>query len=89
MRRILMLGLLLMCGFVVFGQTHQHGTATTGDGQFNPFLAADKRAGFYLVFVQRINNVCNVMLRHSADGKVFSAPVRVNDRESDATVRNE
>ncbi|HMV50745.1 MAG TPA: sialidase family protein, partial [Blastocatellia bacterium] len=75
--------------FVVFGQTHQHGTATTGDGQFNPFLAADKRAGFYLVFVQRINNVCNVMLRHSADGKVFSAPVRVNDRESDATVRNE
>lgn len=89
MRRIFMLGLLLMCCGSVFGQTHQHGTATNGDGQFNPFIVANNRAGFYLVFIERINNVSNVMLRHSADGKTFSKPVRVNDREGDATVRNE
>lgn len=89
MRQIFMFGLWLMCCVSIFGQTHQHGTPTKGDGQFNPFIAADKRAGFYLVFVERINNAGNVMLQHSADGKTFSKPVRVNDREGDATVRNE
>ncbi len=90
MKRILVLGWWLICCARVFAQTHQHGMATAaGDGQFKPFIVPDKRAGFYLVFIERINNVSNVLLRHTADGKVFSKPVRVNDREGDATVRNE
>src|SRR4030095_7745745 len=42
-----------------------------------------------LTYVERANGVSNVMLRHSSDGANFSAPVRVNDRAGDATVRNE
>lgn len=84
--------LLLLLALPVLAQTHQHGAmpaANNADGSFNPYIVPDKRAGFYLVFIERINNVSNVLLRHSADGKVFSKPVRVNDREGDATVRNE
>src|SRR5580765_2214041 len=70
-------------------QHHQHGAMPTGDGRFNPFVVSDNRGGFYLAFIERSNNVCNVMLRHSADGRVFSDAVRVNSRNGDATVRNE
>lgn len=70
-------------------QTHQHGSSASGDGNFNPFLAADNRGGFYLAYVERVNGVSNVMLRHSKDGKTFSDPVRVNDKDGDGVVRNE
>ncbi len=70
-------------------QPHQHGSVPAGDGRFNPFLVSDNRGGFYIAFIQLANGACNVMLRHSTDGRVFSEPVRVNLRESDATVRNE
>lgn len=72
-----------------FAQTHQHGSMATGDGQYNPFLTSDQRGGFFLVYVDRKDNVSNIMLKHSPDGLSFSAPVRVNDRVGDATVRNE
>ena len=81
--------LLLLCTLPAFAQTHQHGTTATGDGQFNPFVVADQRGGFYLVYIERSNNISNVLLRHTTDGVNFSAPVRVNDRVGDATVRNE
>jgi hypothetical protein len=84
--------LLLLCSSVTLAQIHQHGTATaanTADGSFNPFIAVDPRGKFYLVYVQRTGGESNVMLRHSADGINFSAPVRVNDRAGDGTVRNE
>lgn len=68
---------------------HQHGAAVAGDGDFNPFVAADRRGGFYLVYVQRQASACNVMLRRSTDGQSFSEAVRVNDRDGDAAVRNE
>lgn len=60
-----------------------------GDGKYNPFVVSDSRGGFYLAFIQRANGATNVMLRRSADGKDFSDPVRINDREGDATIRNE
>lgn len=81
--------LLWLWALPVLAQTHQHGMPSTGDGQFNPFVTADQRGGFYLVYVERTNNISNVMLRHTTDGVKFSAPVRVNDRVGDATVRNE
>ncbi|MGH9833111.1 MAG: sialidase family protein [Blastocatellia bacterium] len=87
--RILAVGLMLVVGASAMAQTHQHGTTTTGDGQYNPFIVSDNGGGFYLAYVERVNNVSNVMLRHSANGVKFSAPVRVNDRAGDATVRNE
>jgi hypothetical protein len=81
---------LLVVGSTTLAQTHQHGTAAPAvDGQYNPFIVSDNRGGFYLAYVERINSTSNVMLRHSTDGKEFSKPVRVNDREGDATVRNE
>lgn len=89
MRRNIMLVLLFFCS-TTLAQTHQHGTAAPAvDGQYNPFIVSDNRGGFYLAYVERTNNVSNVMLRHSADGKEFSKPVRVNDQAGDATVRNE
>jgi len=87
-RRIVAGWVLIGCT-AVLGQTHQHGTMPAGDGQYNPFVTADGRGGFYLVYVERSNNVSNVMLRHSSDGQRFSAPIRVNNRDGDATVRNE
>lgn len=87
--RILAAGLMLIVTASAMAQTHQHGATATGDGQYNPFIVSDNRGGFYLAYIERINNVSNVMLRHSADGVKFSAPVRVNDRAGDATVRNE
>ena len=86
--------LLLLCLFAlpVLAQTHQHGAmpaANNADGSFNPFIAADARGKFYLAYVQRTGTESNVLLRHSTDGTNFSAPVRVNDRAGDATVRNE
>jgi hypothetical protein len=60
-----------------------------GDGQFNPFVASDPRSGVYLVYVERRNGKNNVWLRRSSDGENFSNPVRVNDRDGDAIVRNE
>lgn len=70
-------------------QAHQHGSAPAGDGNYNPFVVSDKRGGFYLAFIQRSNGASNVMLRRSVDGASFSDPVRINDREGDATIRNE
>lgn len=84
--------LLLLCSSATLAQTHQHGAmpaANNADGSFNPFIAADARGKFYLVYVQRTGGESNVMLRHSTDGTNFSAPVRVNDHAGDATVRNE
>ncbi|MDQ3009156.1 MAG: glycoside hydrolase [Acidobacteriota bacterium] len=90
MWRLFVISVLLVCCTTGSGQTHQHGmTPTTGNGQFNPFVISDNRGGFYLAYIERTNNVCNVMLRYSTDGKTFSAPVRVNDLDGDATVRNE
>ena len=83
----LLLTLILVTG--LFAQTHQHGSMPAGDGSFNPFVVSDNRGGFYLAFIQRSDNLCNVMLRHSTDGQVFSEPVRVNSIASDAAVRNE
>lgn len=80
---------LLLISWPVCAQTHQHGSMQDGDGRFTPFVAADQRGGFYLVYVERRGGMSNVMLRHSLDGENFSPPVRVNDREGDAAVRNE
>lgn len=90
MKRLLFV--LWLCAFPALAQTHQHGAmpaANPADGSFNPFIAADTRGQFYLAYVQRTGAESNVMLRHSTDGENFSAPVRVNDRAGDATVRNE
>ncbi|MEK6299102.1 MAG: sialidase family protein [Acidobacteriota bacterium] len=89
MKLFLLLLALILSAPCVLAQTHQHGSMPAGDGNFNPFVVSDNRGGFYLAFIQRSNGACNVMLRHSTDGRVFSEPVRVNSRESDATVRNE
>jgi hypothetical protein len=86
---ILMITLVIILGAPALAQTHQHGTASTGDGQFNPFVTIDRRGGFYLVYVQRTGGASDVMLKHSIDGVTFSPPVRVNDAPGDATVRNE
>jgi hypothetical protein len=89
MKRLL---LLWLCAFPVLAQTHQHGAmpaANNADGSFNPYIVADARGRFYLVYVQRTGSQSNVMLRQSADGRDFSVPVRVNDREGDGAVRNE
>ncbi len=91
-QKLLMTGLMIFASGSVFAQTHQHGAMPTGsdsDGQYNPFIVADQRGGFYLAYIQRTGKICNVMLRHSADGTNFSEPVRVNDIGGDATVRNE
>jgi len=86
---IFVIVVLLVCSATVFSQAHQHGPAAASDGQFNPFIVSDNRGGFYLAYIERAGTASNVMLRHSTDGKVFSTPVRVNDRDGDATVRNE
>lgn len=89
MKRLLFLILLAL---PALAQTHQHGAmpaANTADGSFNPFVVTDVRGRFYLVYVQRKGNQSDVMLRYSTDGREFSAPVRVNDRDGDAAVRNE
>ncbi len=88
-QRISVVGLMLIANAIALAQTHQHGSTSTGDGQYNPFIVSDNRGGFYLAYVDRASSASNVMLRHSADGVSFSAPVRVNDQASDATVRNE
>src|SRR5262249_8638339 len=88
-QRISVVGLTLVANFVALAQTHQHGATATGDGQYNPFIVSGNRGGLYLAYVERLNNVSDVMLRHSSDGVNFSTPVRVNDRAGDATVRNE
>ncbi len=80
---------LLVSSAGAAAQTHQHGSSPSGDGNFNPYVASDGRGGFYLAYIARANGSTNVMLRHSTDGKMFSDPVRVNDREGDAAVRNE
>jgi len=90
MRRAGIIGLLMFGTITAWGQTHQHAAATaTGDGQYNPFIVPDNRDGFYVAYVERAGNASNVMLRHSPDGKEFSEPVRANNLEGDATVRNE
>jgi len=88
-RIILIVGLMLAANATVIAQTHQHGATPPADGQFNPFIVSDNRGGFYLAYIERANNVSNVMLRQSSDGANFSAPVRVNNRAGAATVRNE
>jgi len=89
MKLFLLVLAFILIATCVFAQTHQHGSMPAGDGSFNPFVVSDNRGGFYLAFIQRSDNLCNVMLRHSTDGQVFSEPVRVNSIESDAAVRNE
>jgi hypothetical protein len=87
--------LLVICFTLASAQSnqqappHQHGATATGDGSFNPFVAADGRGGFYLVYVQRAAGVSNVMLRRSTGGQAFADAARVNDRDGDAAVRNE
>ncbi|HKQ74670.1 MAG TPA: sialidase family protein [Blastocatellia bacterium] len=88
-QRMSLAGLMLIANAFALAQTHQHGATAPVDGQYNPFIVSDNRGGFYLAYVERLNNVSNVMLRQSSDGVNFSAPVRVNDRAGDATVRNE
>ena len=94
MKKLLLFWLLL--ALPVLAQTHQHGAmsaANNADGSFNPYIVADARGRFYLIYVQRTGTESNVMLRHSPegtkDGVNFSAPVRVNDRAGDGAVRNE
>ena len=71
-------------------QHSQHGQhVSTGDGQFNPYVAADHRGGFYVLHVERVDKVSNIFIRHTRDGISFSAPVRVNDVPGQAAVRNE
>lgn len=75
-------------------QHGQHGSGSgtmgsTSNGQFNPFVCADPRGGFYILYVERVEQVSNLYLRHSLDGITFSAPVRVNEVPGQATVRNE
>ncbi len=81
--------LLTNCVPLLAAQVHQHGTMSKEDGRYNPFVVANPRGGFYLAYVERNKGISNVMLRQSADGKTFSAPVRVNDQLGDASVRNE
>jgi BNR repeat-like domain len=90
-RKMLMVGLMLAAGSTALAQAHQHSAtaAAAADGQYNPYIASDNRGGFYLVYVERAKGASNVMLRHSSDGVNFSAPVRVNNLDGDATVRNE
>jgi hypothetical protein len=80
---------ILFCFSTGLAQGHQHATASTADGDFNPSLVSDHRGGFYLAYIARSNGTSNVMLRHSADGKTFSQPLRVNGLLGDAAVRNE
>jgi BNR repeat protein len=88
-RRILVIGLMSAVNAIAMAQAHQHGAASTADGQYNPYIVSDNRGGFYLAYVERAGGVSDMMLRHSSDGAKFSAPVRVNDLAGDATVRNE
>jgi BNR repeat-like domain len=90
MMKIFIVALLVIGSFVARAHQHQHhGAKSTGDGQYNPYLVADRHGVFFLVYIHRTNNVSNVMLRHSTDGQTFSDPIRVNDRDGDAAVRNE
>src|SRR3954464_178202 len=89
MKRLSAIILISIFAIAASPQTHQHGSMPTGDGKFNPFVVPDNRGGFYVAYVERARDASNVMLRRSADGKSFSAPVRVNDIDGDATVRNE
>ena len=89
LKRLCLALLLATCIPLLAAQVHQHGTMSKEDGRYNPFLAADPRGGFYLVYVERKAGISNVMLQRSPDGKTFSAPVRVNSELGDATVRNE
>jgi len=70
-------------------QMHDHAAMSVGDGQFNPFVVADAHGGFYAVYIQHKNGKSDVFFQHARAGSAFSAPVRVNDRLGDATVRNE
>ncbi|MEK6285762.1 MAG: sialidase family protein [Acidobacteriota bacterium] len=79
--------LLSCCFAVASAQTHKHSSAK--NGKHNPFVASDNHGGFYLLYVERANDKNNLMLRHSTDGRVFSAPSRVNNIDGDAMVRNE
>ncbi len=87
--RIIIVAFLLIVAYPAGAQHHGHGSMADGEGQFNPFVAADLRGGFYLAYVERKDGASNVMLRRSSDGVSFSAPVRVNSIDGDATVRNE
>lgn len=89
MWRIIAVMLCLVYAVPALAQTHDHGAMAEGDGQFNPFVAADSHGGFYLVYIERTSGASNVMLRRSANGQNFSNPIRVNDRAGDAVVRNE
>lgn len=89
MIRAILLALILFGPASALAQTHQHGSTPSGNGNFNPFVASDNRGGFYLAYIRRDEGRSDVMLRHSPSGKEFSSPVRVNDRNGDATVRNE
>jgi hypothetical protein len=89
MRSLVVAIFLAVFPYAAEAQTHQHGAMSDGDGQFNPYVASDDRGGFYLAYVQRQGGQSNVYLRRSSDGRTFSDPVRVNDRDGDAAVRNE
>jgi hypothetical protein len=89
MPKTLCLALVPILTALATGQTHQHGSAPSGDGNFNPFIFANPRGGFLLAYVEKANDAANVMLKRSPDGTQFSTPVRVNDRPGDGAVRNE
>jgi hypothetical protein len=89
MKPTLLFFLLFLCCPSTLAQTHQHGAMPAGDGNFNPFVVSDNRRGFYLAYVQRVNNVSNVMLRRSTAAGTFTPAVKVSDRDGDGAVRNE
>lgn len=81
---------LLLCSTAFAAVQHHHDQMpAAGDGEFNPYIVADNRGGFYLAYIENSNGGANVMLKHSDDGQRFSAAVRVNDLAGDAAVRNE
>ncbi len=84
-----LLFLFFICSLVAPAQAQQHNHGPTKDGKYNPFVASDARGGFYLAYVERANDINNLMLSHSKDGKDFSAPAQVNNVDGDAMVRNE
>ena len=73
----------------LFAQTHDHAAMSGGDGDFNPFIVSDARAGFLVAFVRQKNGMNDVLLQRSLPNGDFSPPVRVNDRQGDGAVRNE
>ncbi len=93
MKTLSMISAVLLLAVVAMGQMqhdmHDMAMPSPGDGQFDPYVTSDNKGGFYLAYIEKTGAGSNLMLRHTADGKSYSAPVRINDRPGDAVVRNE